>query len=168
MKPSTARRLAHALWLITVTLWILALVLVLTGSPTAGSDTILVTAVGVTMATYASVGALVARTSPRNPIGWLLSAVGFALALWMFGVAYAQVGIEGAATIGDLPGAVPMAWIGVLSLVALLPVALPTFLLYFPDGHLRSRRWRPVLWWRSSVESCWWSAPRASRGRSTR
>jgi len=38
MKPSTARRLAHALWLITVTLWILALVLVLTGSPTAGSD----------------------------------------------------------------------------------------------------------------------------------
>ena len=97
------------------------------------------------MAIYASVGALVARTSPRNPIGWLLSSVGFALALWMFALAYAQIGI-GAGTMGDLPGAVPIAWIGVLSLVALLPVTLPTFLLYFPDGHLRSRRWRPVLW----------------------
>ena len=145
MKPSTARWLAQGLWLITVTLWVLALVLILTGSPAAGSDTILVTVVGVTMAIYASVGALVARTSPRNPIGWLLSSVGFALALWMFALAYAQIGI-GAGTMGDLPGAVPIAWIGVLSLVALLPVTLPTFLLYFPDGHLRSRRWRPVLW----------------------
>ena len=145
MKPSTARWLAQGLWLITVTLWVLALVLIFTGSPTAGSDTILVTVVGVTMAIYASVGALVARTSPRNPIGWLLSSVGFALALWMFALAYAQIGI-GAGTMVDLPGAVPIAWIGVLSLVALLPVTLPTFLLYFPDGHLRSRRWRPVLW----------------------
>ena len=146
MKASTSRRLAHGLWMSTVTLWILALILILTASPTAGSDTILVMIVGVTMATYASVGALVARTSPGNPVGWLLSAVGFAVALWMFGLAYAQVGFQQGSGIGTLPVASTVAWIAALSLIALLPVALPGFLLYFPDGHLRSRRWRPVLW----------------------
>jgi signal transduction histidine kinase len=33
----------------------------------------------------------------------------------------------------------------VLSSFVVLPVALPTFLLIFPDGHLRSRRWRVAL-----------------------
>ncbi|MGA9161428.1 MAG: hypothetical protein WB297_11280 [Actinomycetota bacterium] len=115
----------------TVTMWILAVILILTASPTAGSDTILVTIVGVTMVTYASVGALVARTSPGNPIGWLLSAVGFALAVWMFGLAYAQVGFQEEPGIGTLPVASTVAWIAALSLIALLPVALPR-----SDGHL--------------------------------
>ena len=133
------------MWLATGVLWVLALILVLTNSPKGTSDIVLVLVVGLPMATYASVGALVARTSPPNPIGWLLSAVGFALALWMFALAYAQVGIE-AGTMGDLGGADSLAWVGVLALLAVLPITLPIFLLYFPDGHLRSRGWRPVLW----------------------
>jgi signal transduction histidine kinase len=98
------------------------------------------------MAIYGSVGALVARSSPRNPIGWLLAWVGLAVALWMFGLAYAQIGLDPGEWIGDLPGATAAAWIGVLALPAATPVVLPLFLLFFPDGRLRSPRWRPVLW----------------------
>jgi signal transduction histidine kinase len=147
MEPSTARRLAHGLWLGTLAMWLVALILVLA---TSASDAVPLALLGLPMVTYGSVGALVARRSPENPIGWLFSSVGLALALWLFALAYSQIGQEvgqgaGRAN-GDLPGAVAIAWTGVLSLIAILPIALPIFLLYFPDGHLRSHRWRPVSW----------------------
>ena len=146
MRTFPARRVAHGLWLATGVLWVGALGLVITGSPTPGSDIVLVFVGAIPMVIYASVGALVARSSPRNPIGWLLAWVGVAVALWMFGLAYAQIGLDPGETIGDLPGAAVAAWIGVLALPAATPVVLPLFLLVFPDGRLRSPRWRPVLW----------------------
>ena len=143
MEASTARRLAHGIWLGTLALWIVALILVL---GTSASNAIPIGLLGLPMATYGSVGALVARRSPENPIGWLFSSVALALALWMVGLAYAQVGQAEGSEIGTVPGAAAAAWASVLSMIALLPLALPVFLLYFPDGHLRSRRWRPVSW----------------------
>jgi signal transduction histidine kinase len=146
MREGTARRTAHGLWSATVALWLVALVLVVVDSPSGASDVVLVLIAGIPTAVYASVGALVARTSPRNPIGWILGGVGLATTLWAFGSAYAQVGFEDATQIGGLPGATLAAWIATVSVIAILPIALPLFLLHFPDGHLRSRRWRPVLW----------------------
>jgi len=143
MKASTARRLAHAVWLGTLVLWVVALILVIATAP---SDAIAMALLGLPMATYATVGALVARSSPRNPIGWLFAFVGLDLALWMFGSAYAQIGVEISSEIGDLPGAAAAAWTGVFAQIGVLPVALPVFLVIFPDGRLRSRRWRPVAW----------------------
>ena len=141
-----ARRVAHGLWFATGVLWVGALGLVVVGSPKPASDIVLVLVGGIPMAIYGSVGALVARSSPRNPIGWLLVWVGLAVALWSFGLAYAQIGLDPGESIGDLPGAAVAAWIGVLALPAATPVVLPLFLLVFPDGRLRSPRWRPVLW----------------------
>jgi signal transduction histidine kinase len=143
MKASKARALAHGIWLGTLGIWAIALIIVIAISP---SDAVPMALLGLPMLTYASVGALVARTSPGNLIGWLFSSVGLALSLWMFGSAYAQIGLEGSSGIGDLPGATAAAWSGVLASIAVLPVALPVFLLTFPDGRLRSRRWRPVAW----------------------
>ena len=143
MKASSARGLAHGIWLGTLAIWAIALILVIATSP---SDAVPMALLGLPMLTYASVGGLVARTSPGNLIGWLFSSVGLALSLWIFGSAYAQIGLEGSSGIGDLPGAAVAAWTGVLASIAVLPVALPVFLLTFPDGRLRSRRWRPVAW----------------------
>ncbi|HET9249686.1 MAG TPA: hypothetical protein VFP13_07085, partial [Actinomycetota bacterium] len=142
MEAPNARRVANGLWFGTLAIWLGALLFALT---TSASRAISPALLGLPMATYGWVGTLVARRNPRNPIGWIFSAVGLALALWLFGLAYAGTDLRAAAGIGDLPGAAAVAWAGALSL-AVLPIALPLFLLYFPDGHLRSRRWRPVLW----------------------
>jgi signal transduction histidine kinase len=142
MKASTARRLVHGFWIAMVLLWMSALVIILIDRP---SDAALIVLIGLPAAIYAIVGGLVARRRPENPIGWLFCAVGFSLVLWMFGLAYAQAGHAGRPGLGSLPGAAAAAWVGLLSSFVVLPVALPTFLLIFPDGRLRSGRWRIAL-----------------------
>jgi signal transduction histidine kinase len=146
MNARRARRVAHGLWLATGVLWVATFALVFAGSPTPGSVLTLVLIATIPMAIYASVGALVARSSPDNPIGWLLMWIGLAVAIWMFTVAYAQIGVDPGEAIGGLPAALPIIWLGVLALPGGTPVVLPLLLLIFPGGRLRSRRWRPVLW----------------------
>ena len=63
------------MWFGTLAIWLGALILELATSP---SDAIPMALLGLPIATYGSVGALVARRTPRNPIGWLFSAVGLA------------------------------------------------------------------------------------------
>jgi signal transduction histidine kinase len=146
MNARRARRVSHGVWLATGVLWVATLALVFAGSPTPGSALTLVLIATIPMAIYASVGALVARSSPSNPIGWLLAWIGLAVAIWMFAVAYAQIGVDPGDAIGGLPAASPIIWLGALALPGATPVVLPLLLLVFPDGRLRSRRWRPVLW----------------------
>jgi signal transduction histidine kinase len=142
MKASNAGRVAHGLWIAMALLWVSSLVMILIDRP---SDAAFIVLIGLPAAIYAIVGGLVARRRPENPIGWLFSAVGFSLVLWMFGLAYAQAGLAGRPGLGSLPGAAAAAWVGILSAFVVLPVALPTFLLIFPDGRLPSGRWRVAL-----------------------
>jgi hypothetical protein len=98
----------------------------------------------LTEASAALVGALIASRRPENPIGWLVSTHALFFALGEFGRQYAIFGLL--TEPGSLPLARAMAsppyWVwfpGLMSIVVFLP-------LYFPDGRLVSRRWRPVAW----------------------
>ncbi len=139
MTERTARRLAHGLWLVTMGGWVLGVALRLTQD---AADSVPGLLLGLPIVLYASLGALVARRRPDNPIGWLFGAVALSLGLTILATAYARSGLDGGPGSGGLPGATVAAWVGTLSPFAVLPWALPTFLMLFPGGHLPSRRWR--------------------------
>jgi hypothetical protein len=143
MTERMARRLAHGLWMGTVMLFAAALVLGFTEEPSATFPMVLV---GLPIAMYATVGALVARRRSDSPIGWLFCGIAISLVVWVFGFSYAGFGGPADDGFGTLPGAAPVAWVGILAPVVVLPVALPAFLLVFPDGNVRSRRWRVAMW----------------------
>jgi signal transduction histidine kinase len=89
---------------------------------------------------YASVGALISSRHPGNPIGWLFVAVGVSLGLTSLAANYAGVEDRTFALVG-LAGPAAILLPGLV-----LPFALPTFLLLFPEGAVLSRRWRPAVW----------------------
>jgi hypothetical protein len=93
---------------------------------------------------YGTVGALVTTRRAENLVGWILLAAGLGAAILFFGSEYATYGLV--AHPGALPGAALAAW--VVSWIW-LPFSLlvgPVFFLVFPDGHLKSPRWRLLLW----------------------
>ncbi len=88
-------------------------------------------------------GLILATRRPRNPIGWLFTAAGASLGLGAFGLAYAVHALR--VDPGSLPGGHAFGWIA--NWVWPIAVTMLIFLLLlFPDGHLRSRRWRPIAW----------------------
>ena len=89
------------------------------------------------------VGGLVASRQPQNPVGWLIIGHALCFTLGEFGRQYAIYGVQ--TNPGSLPLAEAMAslaywaWFpGLMLMIVFLP-------LYFPDGRLLSRRWRPVV-----------------------
>jgi len=129
----TARVIARISWVFAVAFAVAALVFVAFVEPVSmgWAGFFLLASIA-----YATVGALIASRHPGNPIGWLFLVVAACLGLTSFTSLYA--GFEG----GRLAWAGPA---GALTFVApgiVLPLALPTFLLLFPEGELLSRRWR--------------------------
>jgi signal transduction histidine kinase len=95
------------------------------------------------MTGFATVGALVASRYPRNPIGWLFSAIAFGVVLVGFRETFVVYTLFVAP--GSLPGTTLVAWLG--SWIPLLALtSIPFVFLLFPDGSPPSRRWRPVGW----------------------
>lgn len=143
MTSRTARRLAWSVWAFSIGSLVSVFAYVVFGPPTdlttssSGAAGIVVTLATVLfISAFATVGALVASRRPANPIGWLLSVTGlcYALATASLFIALQQWGERLAAWMGN--------WIWGLGLA--LPVTFVPLL--FPDGHLPSRRWRPVAW----------------------
>jgi len=144
MQPRTRTLLAWSLWLATFGCCAAGLLVTVAISRPL---TLAVLAEGAARALafplgYATVGLVLTRRRPANPIGWLYAAAGL---LW-------SLGIPGDAWLGQLVSdhrPLPLAaqvtavygefnWVP----ATILGVTLPALLV--PDGRLRSRRWRPV------------------------
>lgn len=140
--PMDSRTASRAAWLLCG----LALALLACGAVFAilndtpfGESVLLV---GVTASAVA--GGMVASRRPANPVGWLFLVSALSFAATAFVSEYAKYGLL--TEPGSLPLARmmvwPLTWLWVPGAVAIL-VFVP---LYFPDGRLVSRRWRPVAW----------------------
>src|SRR5687768_12777725 len=96
-----------------------------------------------TSVTYALVGALVAARHPRNPIGWIMSAVGTSSALTLLS---ADDLLERVSRDVGLPGLDIARWLNLWIWIPTSLLPLTFLLLLFPDGRLPSARWRPIAW----------------------
>jgi hypothetical protein len=90
------------------------------------------------VASYLTVGALVASRRPSNAVGWLLCVVGLATAVETFTDTYRHYAHD-----MDLAGAEVAKYLYAINPGVLLAIFVP---LVFPDGRLPSRLWRPVVW----------------------
>jgi signal transduction histidine kinase len=92
---------------------------------------------------FAAVGGLIAARRPQNPIGWLFLAIAIVSGLQGVGdqyVRYAELTHP-----GSLPGAEWVLWATNVSTPLLFPTgAVGMTILLLPDGHMPSRRWRPL------------------------
>ena len=101
----------------------------------------------VPLAALASVvmGALIVSRYPRHPIGWLLAAGGSATTLSL-----ALEAVSLWMTDHDGPGSVAtggtIGWLALFVNASFTITTLTAIFLIAPDGHLPSKRWRPVAW----------------------
>jgi hypothetical protein len=92
----------------------------------------------------ALVGAVVASRQPRNPVGWFFVV---SATCWAVNEATGRYAVYGLVIEPDsLPLARLMAWPSTWMWEPALMLIILFVPLYFPDGHLLSARWRPVLW----------------------
>ena len=138
-RPST--RVVAALWAATVLAAITeaALSLVARGNLAHG-DLASQLALAVSIAAYATLGALIVRRA-GNAIGWIMLAAGAAQAFLTIASIYAVIGL--ATFPGSLPAPRQVGTLAECSFPAVVFTVAFMFLL-FPTGTLPSRRWRPV------------------------
>jgi hypothetical protein len=102
-------------------------------------------------AAFALAGLVVAWRKPRNPLGWMIFAVGGFLALSEDASFYAVAAYR------LRPGGLPAGPVALLAQPTWAPaialVGLVVFL--FPDGRLPSKRWRWALWLYLGVSAAW-------------
>jgi signal transduction histidine kinase len=145
MSPRTARRLAWSMWGAALVFVAVGLLLLLPNQSTlASSSLVLIPGAFLPGPAYATLGALIAARHPRNPIGWILLALGLDNAIAFFGSEYAILGLHTAP--GSLPAATFVAWFQTWLPYPALWAGLPLFFLLFPNGRLLSNRWKVLAW----------------------
>ncbi len=139
----------------------------LTGDPLApdsgvASGVISVLAAILVFQSMATIGVLIVRRDPQNRVGWLFCASPFLMMAGNFASAYGEYALN--TNPGVLPAGLVVAqlnwlWIYGMTLFASFVV------LIFPDGHLPSRRWRPVAWLGAVALACLWTSVMFGAGR---
>jgi signal transduction histidine kinase len=92
---------------------------------------------------------LLTARRPENAVGWLLGASVVVINLLQVGTEYGDHWLYAP----DLPRAflVPLWFLSTLGWAAGFPILLGIIPLVFPDGHLLSRRWRPLIWLAAAI-----------------
>jgi signal transduction histidine kinase len=145
VSPHTARRVALSIWGVAIVFTAAGLLLLFPNRSTLGGGSfVVVPSVFLPGLAYTTIGALIAARHPRNPIGWILAAIGLNYAIAFFGSEYAILGLYTAP--GSLPAATFVAWFQFWPLYLALDGGLLLFFLLFPNGRLLSRRWKAVAW----------------------
>jgi hypothetical protein len=143
MSAPTARRLALSIWGVALVFTGTGVLLLVPNHSTLASTSfVLIPGAFLPGPVYATLGALIAARHPRNPIGWILAALGLDNAMAFFGSEYAILGLHTAP--GSLPAATFMAWFQTWLPYPALWAGLPLFFLLFPNGRLLSPRWKVV------------------------
>jgi signal transduction histidine kinase len=145
MSAPTARRVALWIWLAALGISATGILLLIPNQSTlASTSLLLIPAAFLPGPAYATLGALIARRQPRNPIGWLLAILGVDNAIAFFGSEYAILGLH--TSPGSLPAATFVAWFQTWLPYPALWAGLPLFFLLFPNGRLLSPRWKVLAW----------------------
>ena len=92
---------------------------------------------------FTPLGALVVWRQPRNAVGWLLLAIGVAVAVQSVAYGYADLALYGDRA--PMPGGVLAGWLGNWLFTSAVFVAPCFLILLFPDGHPPSPAWRRPL-----------------------
>lgn len=128
------RVVAWSLWMLGATLATASLLLAGVGE---------VGVMAIIVFAFSTVGALVASRHPSNPIGWVFCATGLAAAVHALGLGHALASLRGPV---EHTGGLLAAWVQEWIWILLIGLPSVVVLLLFPDGHLPSPRWRPILW----------------------
>ncbi|MGH2631074.1 MAG: GAF domain-containing sensor histidine kinase [Actinomycetota bacterium] len=152
IEPSTARRIAWISGSLSVALLVASLAILFLDRDAALSVAVTVDAPRWDLENVADqvanlsvpvIGMLLVARRPRNLIGWIFLVAGAFIAAGSFAQVYGLHALE--VDPGSLPGGRALTWLGTWTWP--VPIcALVLLLLTFPDGLLRSRRWRPVAW----------------------
>jgi signal transduction histidine kinase len=148
MKPSTLRRIAWSIGIISLALQVAGLVILYVDRhavlPSDATRWNFGNVADIASSGATSVlGVVLATRRPQNRLGWLFLAAGLALGVGNFGSAYGLHALK--ADPGSLPAGRAVAWVS--NWIWAIPVTLLIFLLLlFPTGELSSRRWRPLAW----------------------
>jgi len=131
------RNVARALWAVTVSLVVAALVLGLASRVPLYENWVTAT---IITPTFATLGALVVSRRPENAIGWIFLAVSVAFGVQFFSGQYATVAL--APNGPTLPGGEIAAWLSGLTQATAVFGGFLFLVLLFPTGRLLSPRWR--------------------------
>jgi hypothetical protein len=146
MRARSPSLLAWGCWALSTLLGVSALILMVANGTTLRGFLTDTLPIGAELAIiFPIVGVLIVTARPGNPVGWIFCVIGLSQGLVEASFQYATFAYE---TRSDpsLPLAGVAAW---LNLWVWMPGfgSLLTFLpLFFPDGRLPSKRWRPVAW----------------------
>ena len=144
MSATSARRLTIAVGAFVVALLVAGAVLSVANHAWDDHDMRLLYPIeGLAAIAFLISGSLIARRDPENPIGWIFLLISLGWAAQPFTTEYGIYGLVTAS--GSVPWPAAAIAISEQTLgTSLFPMILVLFL--FPDGHLVSPRWRPLVW----------------------